>query len=101
MLKNYLTTAFRTFWKQKGYTFLNIAGLSTGLACSILILLWVQDELSFDKFHQQGDRLYRIMEDQHYTDGQLLTVQATPGPLAEALKEGFPEITQATRVSWP
>ena len=100
MWKNYLTIALRSFWKNKGYSFLNILGLSIGLACTILILLWVQDEVSFDRFHERGDRLYRVMEDQFYSGGQTLTVQSTPGPLAEALKKDVPEIANTTRVTW-
>ena len=60
MIKNYLKIAFRHFKKQKGYTFINIAGLAIGMACCILILLWVHDELSFDRYHENADHIYRI-----------------------------------------
>jgi putative ABC transport system permease protein len=100
MLKNYLTIALRSFWKNKGYSFINIIGLSIGLACSILILLWVQDEFSYDRFHEKGDRLYQVMEDQFYSGGQTLPTRSTPGPLAEALKKDVPEVANTTRVTW-
>lgn len=60
MIKNYIKIAFRQFKKQKGYSFINIAGLAVGMACCILILLWVYDELSFDRYHENADRIYRI-----------------------------------------
>lgn len=99
MLKNYFFTALRSYWKQKGYTFLNLSGLTIGLTTSMLIMLWVVDELNYDRFHQQGDQLYRVMENQTYS-GQMFTFAATPGLLAEALETEIPEITQATRTTW-
>ena len=98
MLKNYVFTALRSYWKQKGFTVLNLAGLTIGIATSLLITLWVTDELNYDRFHQHSDQLYRIMENQTYS-GQLFTFDATPGPLAPALKEEIPEINRATRMT--
>ena len=100
MFINYLKTALRNCWKEKGYAFLNILGLSTGLACSILILLWVQDEINYDSFHAQGKQLYQVKEHQHYDGQEIFTTNATPGPLAEALEREFPEIAYATRLTW-
>ncbi|MGD8535001.1 MAG: ABC transporter permease [Candidatus Aminicenantes bacterium] len=60
MIKNYLKIALRHFKRQKGYSFINIAGLAIGMACCILILLWVYDELSFDRHHENADRIHRI-----------------------------------------
>ena len=60
MLKNYLIVTLRNFRKHKGYSSINIAGLAVGMTCSILILLWVRDELSFDRFHSKSDRIYRL-----------------------------------------
>ena len=60
MFKNYLKIAVRLFKRHKGYSFLNLAGLAVGMACCILILLWVRDELSFDRFHSRADRIYRL-----------------------------------------
>jgi len=97
MFLSYIKTAFRNFRKYKGYSFINIAGLAVGIACCILILLWVFDELSFDKFHLKSDRLYRIVEEQTYTGGNIMKVAVTPAPLAPALIEEFPEITASFR----
>jgi ABC-type antimicrobial peptide transport system permease subunit len=84
--------------KFKGYTFINIAGLAIGIACCILILLWVRDELSFDGFHEKADRLYRVVEQQYYAGGELFPVAVTPAPLAPALKDEVPEIANAMRI---
>ncbi len=97
MFFSYIKTAYRNFHKYKGYSFINIAGLAVGIACCILILLWVFDELSFDRFHAKTDRLYRIVEEQTYTGGNIMKVAVTPAPLAPALIEEFPEITASFR----
>ena len=60
MFKNYLKIALRHLRKQKGHAFINVAGLAVGMACCLLILLYVQHELSFDQYHQNKDRLYRL-----------------------------------------
>ncbi len=99
MLKNYIFTALRSYWKQKGFTFLNLAGLTIGIATSMLIILWITDELNYDRFHEKSEELYRIMENQTYS-GQMFTFTATPGLLAPTLKDEIPEITRATRMSW-
>ncbi|MBN9386166.1 MAG: ABC transporter permease [Chitinophagaceae bacterium] len=94
MIKNYLKTAWRNLVKHRAHSFINLAGLSVGLACSLLILLWVQDELSVDAFHANGARLYKIYEREYYTthiDGNY----DTPGMLADELKKVFPEIEDA------
>ena len=72
MFKNYFTIALRNLIRQKGYSSLNITGLSLGLACTFLIALWIQDEMSYDRFHKSGDRLYRVMRHVH-SDGQIST----------------------------
>ena len=99
MLKNYLKIAWRNLIKNKAHTFINIAGLSVGLACSLLILLWVQNELSIDAFHKNGDRLYSIYERQYY-DNKTHGQYNTPGLLAEELKKQIPEIEYATGNSY-
>ncbi|HET6568040.1 MAG TPA: ABC transporter permease, partial [Rhodothermales bacterium] len=98
MLTNYLKTALRNARRQKGYTFINIVGLSIGLACSFFILLWVMNEVSFDRFHKDGDRIYRVLRNET-NNGVVFTRRAAPGPMADALKKGFPEIENAT-YSW-
>ena len=99
MVKNFIKVAFRNMLKQKSYSFLNIAGLATGMAACILILLWVTDEFSFNKFHENLDQIYLVAQTQHYGAKGDFTVSPTPAPLAPALEEEYPEIELATRYS--
>ncbi len=94
MFKNYFKTAWRGLIKNKTQSVINIAGLSIGLACSLLILLWVQDELSIDSLHAKGDRLYKVYEREYYKD-HIDGNYDTPGLLAEELKRKIPEIEDA------
>ena len=96
MLKNYLKIALRNIRKHPGYSVINIAGLAIGLACCLFILIWVLDELSYDKFHENAPYLYRVEENQYYS-GRVYHVTVTPYPLAPALKADFPEIIEATQ----
>jgi hypothetical protein len=97
MFKNYLKVALRNIWRNKVFSFINVFGLALGLACSLLILLWVQDELRYDRFHANGNRLYRVLANVHWAD--LNTFETTPGPLAELLKDEVPEIEYATKMT--
>ena len=101
MLKIFLNTVFRKLYLQKGYSLINILGLATGITCSLLILLWVQYELSFDSFHENKSQIYSVYENQSYADGETFTVYSTPAPLAAKLKEDITEIDKATRISKP
>jgi putative ABC transport system permease protein len=85
MIKNYMLIAFRTLYRNSFYSLINIVGLSVGIACSILILLWVADELSFNRFHQSYDRIHEVMINQEFS-GEVVTVQTAPFPLAAAIK---------------
>ncbi len=96
MLKNYIKIALRNIRKHPGYSIINIAGLAIGLACCLFILIWVLDELSYDKFHENAPYLYRVEENQYYS-GRVYHVTVTPYPLAPALKADFPEIIEATQ----
>ena len=98
MIKNYVKIAIRNLQRHKMYSTLNIVGLAIGITCSLLITLWVLDELSFDKFHTHADRLYRVEFDQNYS-GQLFHVNVSPHPMAPALAEEIPEVENATRVN--
>lgn len=98
MIKNYVKIAFRNIQRHKMYSSLNIVGLAVGITCSLLITLWVLDELSFDRFHTYADRLYRVEFDQNYS-GQLFHVNVSPHPMAPALVEEIPEVENATRVN--
>ena len=67
MFKNYIKIALRNIKRHKGYSFINIAGLSIGMACCLLITAWVMDELSYDRFHEHAANFYRIWFDQNYS----------------------------------
>ena len=99
MFKNYLKTTFRNLWKNKGYSMLNIGGLAVGIACAALILLWVEDELTFNHYFSNRDNLYKIKDRQTY-DGQTFTFDATPGPLAKGMKSEIPGIKNTARSTW-
>src|ERR1700746_3747682 len=99
MFKNYLKTALRNLWKNKVFSFINIMGLALGLACSLLIMLWVNDEYHIDAFHQYGSRLYSVYEKQ-YRDGHVDAFYGTPGILADEMKRVMPEVQYATNYAW-
>ncbi|HEY9001012.1 MAG TPA: ABC transporter permease [Mucilaginibacter sp.] len=94
MIKNYLKVAWRNLVKNRTHTFINMAGLSVGLACSLLILLWVQNEVNMDGFHKNGKYLYQVYEQQHY-DNKINGQYYTPGVLAAELKRVVPEVQYA------
>ena len=97
MFKNYLKIMLRSTHKYKGYSFINIAGLAVGLACCILIALWINFELSYDRFHENSDNLYQIISEQTLPNGGRLLYPNTPGALAHALKAERPEIRNVSR----
>jgi putative ABC transport system permease protein len=99
MFRSYLVTAIRYISRQRGFSLINILGLAIGLACALLILLWVQDELSYDRFHEQAGRLYRVEEDQYYS-GAVYHVTVTPYPSGPVWKDEIPEIEEACRYQW-
>ena len=99
MIKNYLLVAWRNLVRNRTFSTINILGLALGLACSLSILLWVQDERSVDAFHRNGDRLYYVFE-RNYMGSKLQTWYWTQGPLADELKKEVPEVQAATPMSW-
>ena len=94
MIRNYFISAVRNLVRQKGFSIINIAGLAIGMAIAILIYIWVQHELSYDKFNSKYDRLYRLIQTQHYASGPLTTV-CMPGPIAKDIKDEIPEIANS------
>lgn len=97
MLRNYLLTALRNIRKNKGYVFINISGLSVGMACFIFILLWVQDELSYDTFHTNTNNLYRVVDYEQYSNGEEFRFAVNAPDLAGILKQKYPEIEEVVR----
>ncbi|HMC86495.1 MAG TPA: ABC transporter permease, partial [Chitinophagaceae bacterium] len=97
MFKNFLKVAFRSLWKNKAFSAINIAGLSVGLAVCLLIILYVKDELSYDKHNAQAENIYRIDADLSF-NGTQFTSAVSPAPLAPTLKKDDPQIVQYTRL---
>jgi len=98
MFKNYFKIAWRNLWKNKGYSLLNIGGLSIGMAAAILILIWVNSELSYDRFYAKKDQLYIVGNKDIWND-KVEVWFSTPKPMASAIKTEFPEIKNVSRVS--
>nr|WP_295922203.1 ABC transporter permease [uncultured Dyadobacter sp.] len=96
MLKSYIKIAWRNIARQKAYSILNIAGLSIGMACSILILLWVQNEWSYDRFHKQADQIFRLT-----CNAGDFKVAVSPAGMARGLQTQMPQIEAAVRLSKP
>ena len=96
MLKNYLKIALRNILKQKFYSVVNVLGLAIGVACCLLILLFVQDDLSFDQYHEKSDQIFRVASDIQF-GGNHLELAVAPAPMAAALKEDFPEVETSMR----
>jgi putative ABC transport system permease protein len=97
MLKNYLKVTLRSFRRHKGYTFINFAGLAIGLAVTLIITLYVMDDLKYDRFHKDSERIYRVLS-VGVKRGTKNSI--TAGPLLPAFKQGIPEVEYATRVSY-
>ena len=97
MLFNYLKIGLRNFWHQKFYTLINIFGLTMGFTIVFLIALFVDDELSFDRFNENKDELYRVVENQYYADQPVFPVAVTPTAIGPALQENFAEVVNFTR----
>src|SRR5919199_345341 len=100
MLRNYIKIAWRNIVKSKTFSFINVLGLALGMTCSLLILLWVQDERSVDQFHVNGPRIYQVLENQKWTGSEISTTPSTPGPLAPALTAELPEVEKSVKVTW-
>lgn len=99
MFKNYFKIAIRNLYKNKAFSILNISGLAIGMASAMLILLWIRNELRYDNFYSNNNRLYQVWNRDRGNNG-LNCWNNTTKPLAPALKLAFPEIEQASRVNW-
>src|ERR1017187_2837658 len=96
MLKNYLKIAWRNLLKNKAFSFLNISGLAIGMASAVLILLWIQNEVCYDRFHKNKDYIYEAWNRGEF-DGKLQCWDNTPKILGITLKNDYPEIQEMTR----
>src|SRR6185369_128262 len=98
MFKNYFKIALRNLRKNKSLSFINIFGLASGMACSLLIFLFVTDELSYDRFNAGADRIYRVVKDFVNDDGSRLPDATTPPAVAPAIQKEIPGVEHVTRV---
>jgi len=97
MLRNYFKNAIRNLLRNKGYSFINILGLALGMAACILILLYISHELNYDKFHKNSENIYRVSFEGEFS-GDFFNVAVTPGSMAEAVLNDFPEVTNSVRL---
>ncbi len=98
MVKHTILFSFRSFKRYKSSFFINLIGLSSGLACAFLIYLWISDELQVDRFHENGPKLYQVLTNEQSSSG-IVTGEPTPHLLADALANEIPEIEQAISFS--
>ena len=101
MFRNYLLTALRNIYRQKGYSLINVSGLAIGFASCLFIVFYVLDEFSYDRFHEKGDRIYRLFFDYTSPNGETFTHAVGPYRLADELQDRYPEIEKAVRISFP
>ncbi len=97
MIRNQLKVALRYLLRHRGYTLINLSGLAVGIACALLIMLFVRSEWSFDGFHQKRNRIYRAWLEEHYK-GEVFKNTATPIPLGPVVKANLPEVEDYCRV---
>ena len=94
MFKNYVKIAWRNLFRNKGFSFTNILGLTIGMTCTLLIFLWVKDELSYDKFHSNYRDIYQVIANRDFKN-QMFTDHNMVLPLAKSLQETYPQIKNA------
>ena len=99
MVTNFFKIAFRNLLRSKGYSAINIIGLAIGMASAIIILLWIQNEVSYDQFHEKKNRIYEAWNRASF-NGNITCWNNTPKPLGRALQNDLPEVEQTTRVNW-
>ena len=101
MFKNYFKVAARNLLKHKGYSFINILGLAVGIAASVLIMLYVLDERSYDRFHAKADRIYRITADWSNKGDSKIHQLGTPSVLARTIRDKYPQAESVTQLCGP
>ena len=98
MFRNYLKTAWRNIMRNKTFSFINVVGLTSGLTCFLLIALYIVDEASFDRFHKNTDRIYRVVEQRTNPEGKETKLAITAYQVSERAKVDFPEVEDAVRL---
>ena len=101
MLKNYLKIALRNLARHKGYAFINILGLAVGIAASVLVMLYVVDELGYDRFHKNADRVHRITADWSNKGDSKIHQLGTPWILAKTIRDKYPQVEALTQITGP
>ncbi len=101
MLRNYILIAIRNVFRQKGYSLINITGLAIGIVSCMFILFYIVDEFSYDRFHENGEKIYRLFFDHTSPNGETYTHAIGPYRLADELESRYPEIKEAIRLSYP
>lgn len=101
MLKNYLTIALRNLARHKGYAFINVLGLAVGIAASVLVMLYVVDELGYDRFHENADRIHRITADWSNKGDSKIHQLGTPWILAKTIRDKYPQVEALTQITGP
>src|SRR5262245_66257191 len=97
MFKNYLKIAWRNLLRYKGFSLINILGLAIGIACCMLVGLFIADEVSYDKYNKDADRIYRVVKDFVNDDGSRLPDATTPPAIGAAIQKDIPEIEHMVR----
>ena len=97
MLRNYLKIAYRNFARNKTYSLINVLGLALSMFCAMLIILWINDELSYESFWPNSERLYRLVQAPEFNDGTVFRAASNPAPMPELIKEQNPGIAAYTR----
>lgn len=100
MFKNNVKMAFRSFKREKAFTAINVIGLTCGLWCALMTMVWIEDELKFDRFHTDGDQLYRLMMNFEWQE-EMLTEESSAYPTGDILKAQLPEVQAFTRYNFP
>ena len=99
MLKNFIKIAWRNLFRNKGFSFTNLLGLTIGMTCTILILLWVRDELTYDRFHKNYKNIYQVVANRDFKN-QMFTDRNMVLPLAKSLEAAYPQIKNAVMSSY-
>ena len=97
MIRNYLKIAYRNFVRNKVYSLINVLGLALSMFCAMLIVLWINDELSYESFWPNSERIYRLAQAPEFNDGTVFRVASNPAPMPEFLEEQNPGIAEYTR----